>query len=1276
MQTSERIQVCVQCNQRQNNNCTHKGIDLITAARKAGACTSWKTNHLLKNSIINSQKSSHTETPVSAVTVVITCHNYGCYLSEAIESILNQTHLPDEILVVDDSSSDNTQEVSQQFSGQGVQYLHVENQRAHLSRYDGLLATQSDVVLFLDADNTLPPDYIESGLKEFTNPHVGVVYADLHKFGDRKETTNFPEFTIGKLFRENFVDAGSLIRREALLNCDAWKDRFDERLLSEDYWMFQRLALDGWDFKKQKSHLNYRVHDRQKSQRSRSLRINKGYFYASGLNRQEITLFIPLSGQSKSWEQLQQYLERQTWPQDQIQLILFDISQSEDFRKTIREWIKDSDYPQIRHIEFNAGLPDDQQHDPMGKRDDQQAMCRVFNQLRQIVTTPYCWILEDSIIPPDDVLERLLKQFQKDVGCVSAPYSSPLDGKPNVWSNDQHATHRRNALSVKVPSPSESQVTEIRGSGFGCMAIRTELLKQHVFTLPRTETGYAPFFFKTMGNQWKRICDWTCWSEQLANPKRFYLSREMPGASYDVDVFIPYYRNLHLVPQTIDSVLWQLNVKPLIHLVNDCSIEDDSELKRKYADTPNIRWYKTRENCGPYKITNGLFHFMESPFISIVDSDDIMLPEHLEKALNTLNEHEADAYGSSMRQFLNPQEDHSERSEKMLGNIPTLVSGIVPKRLKYQIIINGTMVIRKKAFEAVNGFDGNMFCGADIEFVQRLQYPSSARAKVQTSDEITALRRICSNSLSNHDSEFGYQSTIREEISQESFRRYQLWESQESINPREYGTLDECKDVFQTMAQNQAAPPIVNPIQSLRRNKSVTACLASIPSRKAALSKTVASLIDQVDALKIHLNGYDSVPFFLNHPKIEVVLGDNSRGDNSKFHWIDSLNGYVFTCDDDLLYPPDYINRMQNGINVYRCLVGASGSSFKEKGPLSSFLKGIEIHPLQKEISKDTNADIVGTGTLGFHTEDLRLKFSEFVDFNMADISLLRIAKREKLPRKVIRHPHQWITRSTTDHGIYEQNLVDDSLETRKVNDILRTYPEKTYSENRITVVLINYKRTKNTHRIIDCLRRQTIPPVIYVWNNGDEPFENPHVDWIINSSQNAHGHPLQFLYNYVDTEFICRMDDDLMPNDNRVFEDVIHFMTDHGKSQRIVGGYGVILQDGKNYQESTQVGCGHHYKAIDSDTPIDIVKGRIMWFRQEFANEIPFEKSHIHADLTTSFGLSKHRRLFHIIPKFLEGRIRELDELYDDGGGRGYSRKTDHYEMRNQLTQEWIHQC
>lgn len=153
---------------------------------------------------------ANTDTNLISITIILISHNYGCYLTEAIDRVLNQTHSPDEILIINDSSTGATHIIADQYSNQGVKYLRVENQCAHLSRYDGLLATQSEFVLFLDADNTLPSDYIEVGLREFTDPAVGVVYADLHKFGARKVTTNFPECTVGKLFRENFVDACSL----------------------------------------------------------------------------------------------------------------------------------------------------------------------------------------------------------------------------------------------------------------------------------------------------------------------------------------------------------------------------------------------------------------------------------------------------------------------------------------------------------------------------------------------------------------------------------------------------------------------------------------------------------------------------------------------------------------------------------------------------------------------------------------------------------------------------------------------------------------------------------------------------------------------------------------------------------------------------------------------------------------------------------------------------------------------------------------------------------
>jgi len=64
MLTSERIQVC---NQKQNNKCTHKGIGLISAARKTETCNSWKTIHLSNTFVSCSNDSPQVNTQISSV---------------------------------------------------------------------------------------------------------------------------------------------------------------------------------------------------------------------------------------------------------------------------------------------------------------------------------------------------------------------------------------------------------------------------------------------------------------------------------------------------------------------------------------------------------------------------------------------------------------------------------------------------------------------------------------------------------------------------------------------------------------------------------------------------------------------------------------------------------------------------------------------------------------------------------------------------------------------------------------------------------------------------------------------------------------------------------------------------------------------------------------------------------------------------------------------------------------------------------------------------------
>lgn len=95
------------------------------------------------------------------VAVVIPCHNYGQYLAECLDSVLAQTYPPDEIVVVDDASTDDSAAVAARYAERGVRLIRFEaNQGVAAARNAGVEATVSPYIVCLDADDLLDPRYV------------------------------------------------------------------------------------------------------------------------------------------------------------------------------------------------------------------------------------------------------------------------------------------------------------------------------------------------------------------------------------------------------------------------------------------------------------------------------------------------------------------------------------------------------------------------------------------------------------------------------------------------------------------------------------------------------------------------------------------------------------------------------------------------------------------------------------------------------------------------------------------------------------------------------------------------------------------------------------------------------------------------------------------------------------------------------------------------------------------------------------------------------------
>jgi glycosyltransferase involved in cell wall biosynthesis len=99
-----------------------------------------------------------------SISVIIPAYNAGGTIARAIESVLNQTLPPDEVIVVDDGSTDNTAEVIKKFGNQ-VHYIYQENSSCGAARNTGIRAANSDWVALQDADDEWLTHKLETQIK-------------------------------------------------------------------------------------------------------------------------------------------------------------------------------------------------------------------------------------------------------------------------------------------------------------------------------------------------------------------------------------------------------------------------------------------------------------------------------------------------------------------------------------------------------------------------------------------------------------------------------------------------------------------------------------------------------------------------------------------------------------------------------------------------------------------------------------------------------------------------------------------------------------------------------------------------------------------------------------------------------------------------------------------------------------------------------------------------------------------------------------------------------
>jgi glycosyltransferase involved in cell wall biosynthesis len=140
---------------------------------------------------------------IPRVSVIVPTYNRGQYIAQALESVFAQTFRDYEIIVIDDGSTDNTQEILKNFEGR-IRSLYQENQGISKTRNRAIKESTGEFIAFLDSDDFWEPIKLEEQVKILdSHPDVGIVYARMPIINENGETIGMkPAGVSGRNFRE------------------------------------------------------------------------------------------------------------------------------------------------------------------------------------------------------------------------------------------------------------------------------------------------------------------------------------------------------------------------------------------------------------------------------------------------------------------------------------------------------------------------------------------------------------------------------------------------------------------------------------------------------------------------------------------------------------------------------------------------------------------------------------------------------------------------------------------------------------------------------------------------------------------------------------------------------------------------------------------------------------------------------------------------------------------------------------------------------------------
>ena len=188
------------------------------------------------------------------VSIIVPCYKQAHFLSESLQSVLDQTYSNWECIIVNDGSPDNTEIIAQKWCCKDRRFNYLKKQNGGLSsaRNAGIEHSTGEYILPLDADDVLHPDYLEKLVPVLTiDKSLGIVSCCTKFFTTDIKKTSFDLIPQGTYWRYllyvNQLIATSLYRKECWEIVGGYDENMKKGFEDWDFWL--NISKRDWNYK-------------------------------------------------------------------------------------------------------------------------------------------------------------------------------------------------------------------------------------------------------------------------------------------------------------------------------------------------------------------------------------------------------------------------------------------------------------------------------------------------------------------------------------------------------------------------------------------------------------------------------------------------------------------------------------------------------------------------------------------------------------------------------------------------------------------------------------------------------------------------------------------------------------------------------------------------------------------------------------------------------------------------------------------------------------------